>query len=242
MKVYLLILSLLTFSNYSIAQNDETLNIKENFNAMSKMGNNKNSGFQSLQTYSNGEIKGSQFFSPKWAKGSVTSKDGSTISNNYYFVYDKVRQELFIKEIGSSQVLLGEKNEIMGFTLNTDKVHSFVPAKTYDKENEKDFFEVLLKNDNGFTVLKKISTKFFPVDKRDIMKVKSGDFSDEFRDEIKYFVSFKKGKLEEFKLREKSILKVLPDTKEHLVKQYFKENNRDINDEYVVNLFTEINK
>ena len=41
MKIYLLIFCFLTLTNHSIAQNDESLNIKENFNSMSKMGNNK---------------------------------------------------------------------------------------------------------------------------------------------------------------------------------------------------------
>ena len=244
MKYSLFILFSLIISLSSMGQTDETVNTKEDFKEMSKMSsmNSRNTGYQSLQSLSNTVTKGSQFFNPSWSKGSVTSLDGSTVTNNYFFMYDKVRQELFIKEKGSEQILQGEKNQITGFTLNTDKVHSFAPAHIYDKENNNDFFEVLVKNDAGITLLKKINTKYFPVDKSDIMKVKSGDFSDEYRDDIKYYISIKKGIPEEFKLREKSIKKVLPETKQIALSQYFKENSGEINDNYLIDLFQTLNK
>src|SRR5487761_2008614 len=59
---------------------------------------------QGIQTYSSGKVKGCQFFYPTWTSGSITTKNNQVISKNYTFLYDKVRQDVFIKWKDSSVI------------------------------------------------------------------------------------------------------------------------------------------
>ena len=99
-----------------------------------------------MQTYSSGEIKGSQFFYPGWANGSVTTIKNEVISNNYQFLFDRVRHELFIVyktgKTPPKEVLQAEKNQVKTFSIITDKEHVFVPGSTYGTQHPDEFYEV----------------------------------------------------------------------------------------------------
>jgi len=94
-------------------------------------------GVDGMHGYSSGTVRGSQFFSPTWTTGTITTIHNEVISKNYSFLYDKVRQEIFIKWKDSSAVLLAQKDQVSAFTLNTDRVHSFVPASVYDPSKKR---------------------------------------------------------------------------------------------------------
>src|SRR5258708_4777279 len=68
---------------------------------------------EGLQTYNSGNVKGSQFFNETWSMGSVTGANKAVISNNYLFLYDKVRQELFIRPKDTDLIVLVDKNQIL---------------------------------------------------------------------------------------------------------------------------------
>jgi len=72
------------------------------------------------------DIRGNQFYSSGWVTGRVTNTRNEVFANGYLFLYDKVRQLLFIKERDSSDIFLSDKNKIRSFTLNTGRVHNFV--------------------------------------------------------------------------------------------------------------------
>jgi len=194
---------------YSQVVNDE---MGQDFKDVSKFGS-RQSGFEGLQTYHSGNVEGSQFFSPDWTTGTVTMITNEQFGKNYLFLYDKVRQELFIKPKDSSVVLLADKDRIGAFTLNTDKVHSFVPASAYDPSNTGNFFEVLVKSDKGYSLFKLIRTRFVKADQhRDMMSQATGEVNDAFQDQITYYI-IKDGIVHAAALRKNSILKALPSVK-----------------------------
>jgi hypothetical protein len=174
---------------------------------------------QGIQTYNSGTVIGSQFFDPSWTSGTVTTINNEVISTNYSFLYDKVRQLLFIKWKDSSAIILADKDQIAGFTLNTDKIHSFVSASKYDPHNKTDFFEVLSKEDRGYTLLKLIKAKFEKADFTDIQRVKDGENYDEFIDEISYYISYN-DELPNKITSEKSIEKAFPLIKQKVMDYY----------------------
>jgi hypothetical protein len=200
----------------------------------------KSEGLGGIETYSSGTVKGSQFFSPSWTTGSVTTIHNEVIFKNYSFLYDKVRQQLFIKWKDSSAVLLAQKDQITGFTLNTDKVHSFVSASTYDPSNTTDFFEVLTSNSKGYTLLKLTKAKFQKADPTDIQRVKDGDNYDEFIDEVSYYISYNNGPAQKI-TNQKSIEKAFPAIKQQTEDYYNQNIGANRNDTFLTGFVQSLN-
>jgi hypothetical protein len=198
---------MIAMGQYSHAQ-IVSADMGDEFKEMAKFSS-RQTGFEGIQTYSSGIVNGSQFFSPSWSTGSVTTLSGETIGKNYFFLFDKVRQLLFMKWKDSAVVLLVDGDQIRSFMLNTDREHYFVPTSDYDSSIKGRFFEVLANQDNGYTLLKFIKTKFVKADERDIEKQRLGDIYDAFLDETSYFLSYRKAVPEQILLKEKNIKKVL---------------------------------
>ncbi|SRR5579871_24263 len=201
----------------------------DEFKEISKFGS-RQSGFEGIQTYSSGIVNGSPFFSPEWSSGSVTTVFNETFGKNYLFLFDKVRQELFMKQSDSPSIFLIDTKQINSFTLNTGKSHIFISSSFYDSSGVGSFFEVLVKNDKGYSLLKKIKTKFVPGDPRDIEKQRLGEVYDSFQDDIKYFISLQDGRTQQINLKEKSIIHSLSQQK-NKVETYLAVHKEDLIDE-----------
>jgi hypothetical protein len=201
----------------------------DDFKAISKYGS-RQSGFENLQTYHTGHVEGNQFFNPNWSPGSITTTSNQQFGNNLLFLYDKVRQQLFLKWKDSSVVLLADKNLINTFTLSTDRTHSFVTAAVYDPGNKGNFFEVLVKNDKGYSLFKLTKTKFVKADERDMEKQKLGDIYDSFVDEITYYL-VKDNVVKAVALRKNSVLKALPPPFKDKVSTFFNQHSDNSVDE-----------
>jgi hypothetical protein len=246
MKILIILTSLIIFISSASAQYNPVVGMQNSFKDISKF-TSRQSGFEGIQTYSSGNIKGSQFFYPNFSSGSVTTINNETISNTYLFLFDKVRQELFIMSKDDKrdppEILLGEKPQIKSFTIATDKEHLFVPSRNYIPENTTDFYEELSKNDSGYTLLKFVKTTFVKMDTRDMQKMKSGDNYDEFVDKVSYYVSYKMAKPQQISLKQKSILGAFVGDKKTIVEEYIKAHDQnDINEQFLINLLGEVNK
>jgi len=55
--------------------------------------------FSTFQSYSNNQVNGSQFFLADWSKGEIALNSKEVFNNGIMLAYDKVRQELFIKQL-----------------------------------------------------------------------------------------------------------------------------------------------
>jgi hypothetical protein len=228
--------SLVLFSTaWSQIQNAE---MAADFKEISKFGS-RASGFEGFNTYHSGNVEGSQFFFPNWSMGSVTTVSNEKVGSNFVFLYDKVRQELFMKMRDSSTILLADKNQISSFTLNTNGTHNFVPSATYDPSNKGNFFEVLVKNEKGYTLLKLVKTKFVKADERDIEKQRLGEVYDSFQDQITYYI-YNNGTLQPVALKERSILKALAPVKDK-VSGYLAQHSGTIDESFLADLVTSLN-
>ena len=64
----------------------------------------------------------------------------------------------------------------------------------------------------------------------------------ECKDEIKYYITYKNGTPEEIKLKAKSILNAIPESKREAIAQYIKSNTGKIDELYLIDLFHTVNK
>lgn len=199
----------------------------------------RQSGFEGLQTYKSGSVIGSQFFNDSWSSGSVTGSNRETISINYLFLYDKVKQDLYIRPKDTNLIVLADKNQLVSFVINTDKRHLFHNASIYDPNQKGNFFEILVENDN-YTLLKLIQTTFKKADPTDMEKVKNGEFQDEFVDHITYYL-YHNNKAEKIKLNENALRKALRGQEAKLDDFFNTYSNSEVNEQLAINLINTIN-
>lgn len=234
---FLLFSALLSYSVvHSQIVNDE---MAQDFKDISKFGS-RGSGFEGFQTYHSGKVEGSQFFCPDWTTGTVTTINKQQFGSHYLFLYDKVRQELFIKLKDSPIVLQADKDQIGSFTLNTDRAHTFVPAGTIDPSNNGNFFEVLVKNDKGYSLFKLIKTKFVKADERDMEKQSLGEVFDSYQDQITYYL-MSDGKVQTVSLRKNNILKALAPVKNKVSEYFDMHSDSDIDEGLLIGAIQYIN-
>jgi hypothetical protein len=233
-----IILLALLFLQSAIYAQVESAQIGAEFKEVSA---NAGRQIQGIQTYNSGEVKGSQFFFPTWTGGSVTTINNEVISNNYSFLYDKVRQQLFMKWKDSSIILQAEKDQITGFTLNTDKEYRFASASLYDPSDTSNFFEVLASNKKDYSLLKLVKATFVKADPTDMLRMREGDVYDKFVDNISYYVSYQNGFPKKITFKERSIEKVFPSAKEKIADYFNKNGNGSHNDSFLTGLVQLLN-
>jgi hypothetical protein len=226
-----------------MAQSDA--NISQDFKQLSGETGRQQSGFENLQSYNSG-IKGNQFFYPGWTAGSVTTNDNKTIdSKDYVYLFDKVRQVLFITGSKTQvktqdNVLTADPDKLKAFTLITDKPHYFIKASVYDSSLKSDFFEVLVESDN-YTLLKLTTTTFQKADEHDMLAMKNGNFSDEFVDNIVYYI-YHNSKLEKVNLKEYSLRKTLKEEKTKVDNYFNMHQNDEMSEDLLIDLINYLNK
>jgi hypothetical protein len=214
-----------------------SVGMKNEFKEFASMG--RIQAGEGLQTYSSGNVKGSQFFSETWSTGSVTGVNKVVFSNNYLFLYDKVRQELFIRPKDTDLIVLVDKSQILSFTINTDKAHLFYRASMYDPSQEGNFVEVLVQNDK-YSLLKVTKTNFVPANPNDMEKVKQGEFQDEFVDHVNYYI-FSNNKIEKVNLSEYGIRKVTKPEKTKVDDFFSLHSNDEVDERLLINLINSLN-
>src|SRR5882757_6583197 len=92
------------------------------------------SNFSTFQSYSNNQVNGNQFFLPDWSKGEIALNSKEVFKNGILLAYDKVRQELFIRQQDAQDILLGTKEDINTFSLwDAGKEYHFINSSVYSK-------------------------------------------------------------------------------------------------------------
>jgi hypothetical protein len=226
-----------------MAQSDAS--ISQDFKQLSSETGRQQSGFENLQSYKSG-IKGNQFFYPGWTAGSVTTNDNKTIdSRDYVYLFDKVRQVLFITGSKTQvktqdNVLTADPDKLKAFTLVTDKPHYFIKASVYDSGLKNDFFEVLIESDN-YSLLKLTTTTLQKADEHDMLAMKNGNFSDEFVDNIVYYI-YHNSKLEKVNLKEYSLRKTLKEEKTKVDNYLNMHQNDEMTEDLLIDLINYLNK
>jgi hypothetical protein len=198
--------------------------------------------FSTFQSYSSSQVEGSQFFLPDWGKGEIVLNNKEVFNSGILLAYDKVRQELFIKQKDAPDILLGTKEDINTFSLkDAGKEYNFVNSAVYSKVKPEVYYQVLVVDSSKLTLLKYTKGTFVKADKTDMMKQKEGDVYDAFVDKVTYFIS--KGKAEPLplQLKTKSLKKAFTDLSINTDK-YINDHPGAIDEDYLVSMVTELNK
>lgn len=243
MKLLILAGTFLLFLN-SYAQ-ESTTGLRDEFSQISKYTYGRQSGFEGLQSFSSKQVKGSQFYFPEWTAGALITGTNEPAGKNYLFLYDKVRQLLFLKPKDSAAVMQADKSKILGFSLEHDGTHWFVVASDYNPSDKTNFYEVLVKDDSSYTLLKQVKTnfiKFDPSNSVNMERVRQGDVSDEFQDDITYFVSYKHGLPQAIKPKDNSIKKVLSNEKGKVDNYLNNNTDAERNERFLIGLIDALNQ
>jgi hypothetical protein len=198
--------------------------------------------FSAYQSYSNNQVNGSQFFLADWSKGEIALNSKEVFSNGILLAYDKVRQELFIKQQDASDILLGTKEEINTFSLkDAGKEYHFINSSVYSKEKPEVFYQVLVSDPSKITLLKYTKGTFVKADKNDMMKQKEGDIYDSFVDKVTYYISKANGELQPVQLKTKALKKTFADLNIN-IDSYLKQHPESVDEDYLISLVMELNK
>jgi hypothetical protein len=199
-------------------------------------------GFSAYQNYTSGQIDGSQFFLPGWSKGEVITVHKEAFNENLQFLYDKVRQEIFIRRKDSAMILLANKDEITSFSLKDDQgnQYNFVNSKLFTDETPEVFYQVLVYDSSKLSLLKYIKTTLVKADYTDMMKTKEGNVDDAFVDKNTYYISQSGGVLTPTELKTKSVKKVFGEMNVPY-QDYMKVHYEPVNEDYLINMVKQLN-
>jgi hypothetical protein len=209
MKKSSIILPALLLSSAALSAQVTNVAMGQEFAELAAHQGYASNGFSAYQSYKSGQINGSQFFLPGWSKGEVVTIHKEVYNENLQFIYDKVRQELFVRKKDSSLILLTNKDEIKSFTLKNDQNEqfNFVNSKFFIEDRPEVFYQLLVFDSAGISLLKYIKTTLEKADMRDMMKVKEGDVDDAFVDKNTYYIIKPKSLLTPVQLKTKSLRK-----------------------------------
>jgi hypothetical protein len=216
----------------------------QEFAELAAHGGLNGKGFAAFQSYKSDMVKGSQFFLPDWSKGEVVTIRNEIYYESLQFIYDKVRQELFVRQKDSALILLTNKDEIKSFSLRNDQNEqfNFINSKFYTEERPEVFYQILVYDSAGLSLFKHIKTTLEKADTRDMLKVKEGDINDAFVDKNTYYLLKPKGALTTVQLKTKSLKKSFEELGIN-IEQYLKNHPQGIPDEeYLVEMVRQLNR
>jgi hypothetical protein len=209
------------------------------FNMYQKAGGG---GLDAFNTRPSGDIKGNQFFLPDWENGEVVTVRKEVYSKGMEFIYDKVRQQLFVRKKDSLSILLTNKDEIQSFSLKDGNKgqYNFVNSKLFTDNRPEVFYQVLVYDSSKFSLFKYTKTSFVRGDPTDMMKQKVGAVYDEFVDKYTYYLTLGKGDLNEIQLKSKSFKKVFEVL--HInYEQYLKNHPGPQDEKYLIDMVRTLN-
>jgi len=241
LKKILAIVTAISCFNAAFAQADKNdLSVAVDFKtlaAANTLGNQQTTS--ALQSYKSGGAAGSQFFTREWCEGSVTTATHETI-NNYQLLYDKVNQDLYIRQKDSNLVIQADKSQVATFSLNINgKQLLFVPAGKYGNQFDGSYFEALAQGAN-YSLFKLTKTHFERADYSDMLKVRNGEANDAFIDNITYYL-YHNNTLEKITVKEKAVRKALPAETQKIDAFLSAHKSDEFNEELLANLVTALN-
>jgi hypothetical protein len=239
-KMSLAILLLCTANAFSQAGSN-SITMSNEFAMLAAHGGT-GSNFSTFQSYSNNQVNGSQFFLPDWSNGEIALNNKEVFNNGILLAYDKVRQELFIKQQNAPDILLGTKDDINTFSLkDAGKEYHFVNSSVYSKVKPEVYYQVLVSDSSKLTLLKYTKGTFVKADKNDMMKQKEGDIYDSFVDKVTYYICRENGELQQLQLKTKALKKTFTDLNIN-IDTYVNEHTGSVDEDYLISMVTELNK
>lgn len=188
----------------------------------------------------NSDISGSPYFSKDWDKGSITTTDNHTFSENLLFMYDKTDNSLYFKNTDTGKIMKADNQKISSFILVSDKQHTFVNGSLINKDYTGRFFEVLVLNEKKYSLFKLTETSFQrPRTSGAAQAMTQTVSAGSYQDNITYFL-FSNDMLQAVELK-KRIFPEYMNSDASKAEAYIKNNKGDFNENYVVSLLNTIN-
>jgi hypothetical protein len=216
----------------------------QEFAELAAHGGLNGKGFAAFQTYKSDHIKGSQFFLPDWSKGEVVTVRNEIYYESLQFIYDKVRQELFVRKKDSTLILLTNKDEVKSFSLKNDQNEqfNFINSKFYTEDRPEVFYQILVYDSARLSLFKHIRTTLEKADMRDMLKVKEGDIDDAFVDKNTYYLLKPKSALIPVQFKTKNLKKSFEELGIN-IEPYLKDHPQSIIDEdYLIGMVKALNR
>ena len=134
------------------------------------------------------DTRGTRYLFDKWVHGTIVNAKGELIANDSFFLnYDKISESLFLT-IDMQTIVEIAKKEIKAFTLqHGGQDLRFERVPLIDNKN---LFQVLIRDSIGFSLYKLYHTKFRKADYVNDGIHESGKNYNEFLDQPQYFVLF----------------------------------------------------
>jgi hypothetical protein len=239
-KISLIILLFCTVKGFS-QTGSNSITMSNEFAMLAAHGGT-GSNFSTFQSYSSNQVNGSQFFLPDWTKGEIVLNSKEEFKNGILLAYDKVRQELFIKQQDAPDILLGTKEEINTFSLkDAGREYHFINSSVYSTAKPEVFYQVLVSDPSKLTLLKYTKGTFVKADKNDMMKQKEGDIYDSFVDKVTYYLSKGNGELQQLQLKTKALKKTFTDLNIN-IDNYANEHPGSVDEDYLISLVMDLNR
>lgn len=174
------------------------------------------------------DAEGSPFLSDNWYIGYGIFSDGQT-SRPQQMNYDIHGNNLVYKTAGNDNVLKLVDNTFKGFILKDGEeklLFSKIPGNAFDKEkSEEKYYQIV--HAPSQKVIVEYTKKLDDPNASGWMSSKDNTLNAKYEMDIEYYVMNQKGKYEEVKLKNKSVLKLFKDKKDQ-VNAFIKSNNIDI--------------
>jgi hypothetical protein len=239
-EISLVILIVSSMSVFSQAGTNTT-GITNEFAMLAAHGGSSTS-FSTFQTYSNNQVEGTQFFISDWRKGEIVMNNKEVFNNGFMLAFDKVRQEVFIKQENTAEILLGTKEEINRFSIwDAGKQYHFINSSVYSNEKPEVFYQVLVSDPSKITLLKYTKGTFVKADKNDMMKQTQGEVYDSFVDKVTYYISKENGELQPIQLKPKALKKTFSELNVNIDK-YLNQHPESVDEDYLISMVMELNR
>lgn len=201
---------------------------------------NHNYGASLPQFNTVGATQGSRYLFKDWVQGAVTGTDGKVYNNpKYGFNYDKMSGGLYMTQDKRTAIII-DPSEIKSFvlynTVGQPETFEYVP------DIDKTHYPILLSGGKNYKIYKLISTKFIKANYQTDGMTSTGNNYDEYDDEYTYYVlNEKDNKLQELRLKKKSLKEVFADDSKKL-QEFMSGDSEKINDEYLKQLGAFLNQ
>lgn len=229
MKKGLIVFAAALFSVVTYAQNAT--------GAYSANGTQLNSGYQGLYSgafasfgssvpgvpnfATKNQTIGNQFLFENWVSGSIVDNDGKVFSDGYVFNYNKMNQNLYFKIKDSAVAFIVNKSMLKSILLS-DGIKTITLEKIpgFDTDN---FYQVLVKG-KKYSLYSLTKTNFVAANYFTNGFTSSGSMYDEFKDDVKYYLTNASGSTQEVPLKRRAVKKAL-EAEKAKVDAFFKTNN-----------------
>jgi hypothetical protein len=187
------------------------------------------------------DLSSNQYFSKKWLTGSVTTTDKNTFGDRLVFMYDKVNNNLYFKNADSDKIYRADMAKVSSFDLVKDnKEHIFIKGDFVNSDYSGKFFEVLILNENKYSLFKLTQTEFQHSQTSAASQAMTESISPgSYVDKATYFL-YANHTLTPVELKKKNFAEGLGFNAEK-AEDYIKSNKGSFNESYVIAMLNDIN-